>query len=417
MLLRARPFHVPPKLHSSPDMTRAAALHCCAACAPLRAALPSRRNAFIAAGVLFFTFVLWTHFCRAWGSLIRTLRVNKAEVHVATMHGFGTLSAAAMLDELWIIGRLFPSSRPLIPISSWLPFETQLAAADIVLVSVYGPRKAVESAIRNHPRASWLFVCGENVAVSGDWWDLFIPGVDLSMGQRHENSMRATAASAGASYIHTPWWLPYTLDRHERGRCPLPSALLRPGNAAAWRSRGGFACILSSHYNYPRRDLFGALSSIGHVTSPGGAFHNSEWPADLPRGHLDGKPAFITRFRFNICPENSLSVDGDGGYSTEKLPQALAAGTVPVYWGDAVEPSVFNPARFLRFNGSVAAITEAVAHLESNTAASDAFFSQPALLPTAQAWVDAWCDRAAAHFEKLVSRVDERRAGVARLIK
>jgi hypothetical protein len=371
----------------------------------------------VAAACFALAFVLWTPFCRAWGALIRALRTNHAEVHVATMYGFGTLSAAGMLDELWIIGRLFPATRPLVPMSPWLPLETQLAAADIVLVSVYGPRANVEAAMRSHPRATWLFVCGENAALGGGYWDLFIPGADLSMGQRSEDSMRAAAASAGSAFLHTPWWLPYTLDRHAQGRCPLPAALQRPANAAAWRARPGFACILSSHYNYPRRGLFDALSSIGFVTSPGGAFHNSEWPFDLPTGHLDGKPAFLTRFRFNICPENSLSVDGDGGYNTEKLPQALAAGTVPIYWGDAVEPGVFNPARILRFNGSTAAITAAVARLESDAAAADAFFAQPALLPTAQAWVDAWCDRAAARFEWLAKRVDERRAGVARLIK
>ena len=247
-------------------------------------------------------------------------------------------------------------------------------------------------------------------------WTHYIPGADLALGQRHDAEMRDAAAAARARYLRAPWWLPYTLDRTAPGRCPLPAALSAPADPAAWRARPGFTAMLSSHYAYPRRGLYDALSAIGRVSAPGSAFHNAEWPTDIAQGaqkHLVGKPAYLRRFRFNVCPENSQSTDAAGGYNTEKLPQALAAGTVPVYWGDALDAGVFNPARVLRFNGSFAATAAAVARLERDPAAAAAFFAEPALLPTAQAVVDAWCDRVAEALAWLATRVDEKRAARA----
>jgi len=51
------------------------------------------------------------------------------------------------------------------------------------------------------------------------------------------------------------------------------------------------------------------------------------------------KELLIQKYRYNICPENSLSI----GYSTEKLFQSIAAGCTPIYCGaqplfDVVDP-------------------------------------------------------------------------------
>jgi hypothetical protein len=76
-----------------------------------------------------------------------------------------------------------------------------------------------------------------------------------------------------------------------------------------------------------------------------------EWPKDIPGNtHLHGKLTFLARYRFNICIDNSRT-RGAGGYTTEKLAQALMAGTVPIYWGDAIDDGVFNRARVIVFDG------------------------------------------------------------------
>ena len=42
------------------------------------------------------------------------------------------------------------------------------------------------------------------------------------------------------------------------------------------------------------------------------------------------KLAFLSEGKFNIAFENSSA----NGYTTEKLIEAFAAGTIPLYWGD-----------------------------------------------------------------------------------
>ena len=55
------------------------------------------------------------------------------------------------------------------------------------------------------------------------------------------------------------------------------------------------------------------------------------------------KLAFQRQYRFSIAYENSR----DPGYVTEKIVDAFAAGTVPIYWGDPLIKQEFNPDSFV----------------------------------------------------------------------
>ena len=148
--------------------------------------------------------------------------------------------------------------------------------------------------------------------------------------------------------------------------------------------------------------------TLGRVDAPGKAFHNAEWPADLPNHHLRGKIEYLRGYRFTICPENSRT-RGAGGYNTEKLGQAHHSGAVPIYWGDAIDAEVFNPARVIVFNGSNAeAVRDTMRRLQEDAGFRAAWFSQPILAPTAGAWLEAWCAEAVSMF---------RAAAVARQLK
>jgi hypothetical protein len=173
-------------------------------------------------------------------------------------------------------------------------------------------------------------------------------------------------------------------------------------------ARPGFATLLSHHAPYPRTELFSLMSSLGfgQVDCPSDAFHNVEWPGphmtwtpSAPHSHLPsgGKVEFLSHYKFNICPENSMTPEGrgPGGYSTEKAPQAFEAGTVPLYWGDALDEGAFNPKRIIRFNGSEEYVEQTVVALMTDLAARAAFFAEPVLQCGADAWLEAWCDRAA----------------------
>ena len=85
--------------------------------------------------------------------------------------------------------------------------------------------------------------------------------------------------------------------------------------------------------------------------------------------------------------------------STEKAPQALEAGTVPVYWGDQpLEAGVFNDRRILWYDGSEASaafVNRTVHQLMTDKDARAAWFSEPVLQCGAEEWIAKWCEGAA----------------------
>jgi len=53
----------------------------------------------------------------------------------------------------------------------------------------------------------------------------------------------------------------------------------------------------------------------------------------------------LPEYKFCLCPENSIY----DGYVTEKLIDAYASGTVPIYSGDISIHKDFNPESFLNY--------------------------------------------------------------------
>ena len=61
-------------------------------------------------------------------------------------------------------------------------------------------------------------------------------------------------------------------------------------------------------------------------------------------GHCVGdKVAFMAQHLFGVAYENESSA----GYLTEKLPDALRARCIPIYWGDPTVEETFNPKAFV----------------------------------------------------------------------
>jgi hypothetical protein len=112
-----------------------------------------------------------------------------------------------------------------------------------------------------------------------------------------------------------------------------------------------------------REEFFRTLARRAPVDSPGLSMNN------MPGiGH--GTPAkleFLRHRRFTIAFENESS----DGYSTEKLPDAWLAGSVPLYWGDPLVALDFNPDAYLDLKNyrSLDEMADAVITLDVNTAA------------------------------------------------
>lgn len=128
--------------------------------------------------------------------------------------------------------------------------------------------------------------------------------------------------------------------------CGLPGNLIKrddnPEEILAGKTR--FCSFIVSNY-HPRRnrhrvDFFRELSKYGRVDSGGTAFNNIGGP--IPNGQA-GKIAFLRSCKFNIAFENRSRP----GYTTEKIYDAMAARSLPVYWGDPLIKEQFNPSSFL----------------------------------------------------------------------
>jgi hypothetical protein len=309
--------------------------------------------------------------------------------------------------ELWLLAYLLEQAtgRPTAPSNHSLPLERQLAGADVIIATGFAPggRAELEATLQRHrPHALLLFSLLENVerAAFAEYSDQMVRAVHASLG------VLEAAPGNASNYVHYPAWSGWVLERGTG--CTLPrawsssssssssSAAGAAAAAAAWRARPGFAGIVASHGDAPRAELCQALAGAGLGAVEGGGAFLGAPGSRLPPAPAPAQPAqkhaFLARYRFAVCPENSRSRSGRG-YVTEKLPQALAAGGVPVYWGDATPP-VFNAARVLRYSGGgeLGAVVEAARALsDASSGAAEQWFAQPLLAPGAQAWVDAWC--------------------------
>ncbi|ANV98156.1 hypothetical protein BBW65_04780 [Helicobacter enhydrae] len=82
--------------------------------------------------------------------------------------------------------------------------------------------------------------------------------------------------------------------------------------------------VVSNGNAHPiRKEFFEALSKINFVAS-GGRYQNNIGK------YVENKLDFIQSYKFNIAFENSRYA----GYCTEKIIDAFAAQSIPIYWGD-----------------------------------------------------------------------------------
>lgn len=127
-----------------------------------------------------------------------------------------------------------------------------------------------------------------------------------------------------------------------------------------------------------RTQLFERLSQYKQVSS-GGRYKNNVG------GPIADKLEFERKHKFSICCENSSSP----GYTTEKLYQAFAAQTVPIYWGDPEVCRVFNPKSFIFVNDylSIDEVVERIKQLDNDDRAYMEILSEPVFLsPEKAAW-------------------------------
>jgi len=135
------------------------------------------------------------------------------------------------------------------------------------------------------------------------------------------------------NYFRFPYWMEF-IDWSESGvdgqgnprfgRLIKQAELLSPLENSVFE-REMKAAFFTSHLVEPRKELYSALKDMITINGYGKAFSKNV------KNHAESgiaKEKVLKNYFFNFCPENSMHP----GYNTEKIPEAFAAGCVPLTW-------------------------------------------------------------------------------------
>lgn len=129
--------------------------------------------------------------------------------------------------------------------------------------------------------------------------------------------------------------------------------------------------IVSNPLCKERNDAFFKLSEYKKVNSGGHVYNNI--------GHIiKDKYSFEKKHKFSLCFENTRFP----GYTTEKIIEAFAARTIPIYWGDPILTRIFNEKAFINV-ASYSSFDEVIDKVKSIDEDDELYFkmlSEPALL-------------------------------------
>lgn len=196
-----------------------------------------------------------------------------------------------------------------------------------------------------------IFYTGENQVPDFNLFDYALGFEKMTIGDR---------------YLRFPNYLLY-----EKDYAGMKDKHMRVGEVQG--NKDGFCSfVCSNSLGSPvRGDFFDRLNSYRKVSS-GGRFRNNTG------GPVADKTAFLARHKFDIAFENC----SHPGYSTEKIVQAFAACTVPIYWGDPDIADTFNPEAFINCNDypDLDAVIDRVKEIDSDTAKYSAMLAAPALI-------------------------------------
>jgi hypothetical protein len=134
-----------------------------------------------------------------------------------------------------------------------------------------------------------------------------------------------------------------------------------------------FCSFVYAHKDKFRDSLFLELSKYKQVNSGGGVWNNIGY-------RVADKSTFEAKHKFSIACENSST----SGYTTEKIMQSFAAGTIPIYWGDPNVATDYNEKAFINCNSfsNVQEIIEKVKEVDTDDKKYFSMLREPAFSDT-----------------------------------
>ena len=136
-------------------------------------------------------------------------------------------------------------------------------------------------------------------------------------------------------------------------------------------------CVISNPFADGIRDeMFDALCRYRSVDC-GGRYHNNVG------GPVKDKIAFEKKYRFTMAFENAST----SGYTTEKIFEAFAGDTIPVYWGNPRIASEFNPDSFISCHdfSDIGSVVDRVREINENDELFLKMIKAPALTEASMA--------------------------------
>lgn len=171
-------------------------------------------------------------------------------------------------------------------------------------------------------------------------------------------------------YLRYPLWL----RRDDELNKMMESKHLNVTDTMAEREFCSFV-VSNSDADVFRDKLFETLLGYKSVDS-GGRYRNN---IGMPNG-VEDKLVFQSKHKFSIACENASYP----GYTTEKIMEAFAAGTVPIYWGDPLVAECFNEKSFINCHNfsSINEIVKEVIRIDNDDDAYINMLKTPALIDT-----------------------------------
>lgn len=183
------------------------------------------------------------------------------------------------------------------------------------------------------------------------------------------------------THFRFPYWMEMIDWSHEGitgnqnprfGRLLSISRLMQPlGGGFMLRPRR--VAMFSSHLREPRATLVGAVKGIIPFEGFGPYFDRN-----IVDHHQSNICKFenLQNFAFNLCPENGIYP----GYYTEKIPEAFAAGCLPLTWTDTNVCADFNPKAFINLEPMTWQNFEPLKDILNLPSQLEAYSDQPLLL-------------------------------------
>lgn len=151
------------------------------------------------------------------------------------------------------------------------------------------------------------------------------------------------------NHYRLPLYVIYDWDNKRKGVATSSDRCYYGQNSKALKGYGnkGFCSFVVKNPSCEmRNNFFHKLSQYKKVDSAGPLFNNTGIKLDHGEKAVQEKLAFIGKYKFNMCFENS----SHPGYATEKLYEALIGNTVPIYWGSPTIALDFNSEAFLSWH-------------------------------------------------------------------